>query len=176
VQNLLPHEIREVVADVCLSISHLPGEPDWCNRDFMPDDVPLSREAQGLAWFERIAPRNLMALTHDGWVDMHPFPDAPDATRLQPYDHTESPDPCALGCAVEAPGGGLFLFQAWRSPAYFSTCFYGNACTHLWPVVAPAIPPGASATVAGLVGIFFGSRDEVGEHIRTFALNGRRPA
>lgn len=168
IENLQSKPIHGIRVDICASVNHLPGQPDWANRAFIPSSVPLVRDLQGRYWFEKVTPENLAALTDTGWVEMHPCPDDPDADRVPQYSFApnESEDACA--CAVASEDGQCQFFQAWNTRCHYCTPCPGNACMHLRPLIADMVQPGDSATIEGMAGIFRGSRAELTEKIRAF--------
>lgn len=167
VRNLLDHALSNMWVQICANINHLPGEPGWCNRLFIPD-APLDRLTQGRVWFEQVTPHGLFALTAEGWVGMHPSPDSPDADRVDLYSFVRSERPDAFACAARSPDGKRLFFQAWSSPCYYATPCPGNACMHLHPLIAKTLPPGAEGRARGLVGIHEGSCDALAEKLERF--------
>jgi len=152
--------IEDVAIDICTSVNHLPGEPGWCNRQFLPDPE-LDRSVQGRYWFEKVTPGRLFALTGNGWVGMHPCPEDPDAENVPIYSFEPSDEPTARACAAQSPDGDAWFFQAWDVPCQYCTPCPGNACMHLHPVVARRIGPNETATIRGLVGVHLGARSAV---------------
>ena len=51
-RNLTGKTCQNLRTNICASVNHLPGEPGWSNRDFVPDHVPLDRDLQGRYWYE----------------------------------------------------------------------------------------------------------------------------
>ena len=172
IHNRLDHAIKNVRVEICTALNHLPGEPNWCNRAFMPADVPLDRSQQGRAWFEQISPSRLFALTAGGWIAIHPCPDLPDAEAMPLYSFTTSERPDAMACAVGSLDGESWFFQAWSSNCDWQTPCPGNCCMHLCPVVAAEIASGGRAEVHGIVGIHSGDRDSLAERLRKFRSHG----
>jgi hypothetical protein len=163
-ENTSGQTLRNITANVCTSVNHLPGEPGWSNRDFIPEDVPLDRNEQGRAWYERVTPGELCALTEGGWVGMHPHPDDPDASNVPLYGFVPSEKADARACAVESESGLTFL-QAWDVPCHHCTPCPGNACMHLVPVVAETLAAGKSAEINATIGIHDGGRQSLASDI-----------
>lgn len=163
-RNGSTRSLRDVTATICASVNHLPGAPDWCNRDFIPD-APLDRDAQGRYWFREVAPRRLKALVDEDWVAMHPCPDDPDPDSVPKYFQTVSTRNDVRGCAVASHDGDLPFFQAWAAPCHYAQPFPGNACMHLLPMISSEIPAGETATIRGIVGIFRGDRPALRRNI-----------
>jgi len=159
-KNLSSQPLVNLKADVCASVNHLPGEPGWCNPAFFPASLALDRDVQGRYWYEKITPHNLMALTDGGWVEMHPAPRHPDASRVAQYSFVPSSEESATACTVASADGRFLFFQAWDTRCNYCTPCPGNACMHLHPLIAARLEPGAAASVRGRVGIFRGSREE----------------
>jgi hypothetical protein len=162
-QNISDVSMNNVQAEICASLSHLPGEPSWCNRTFF-DTQPLDRSEQGRLWYDEIAPDRLEALTLAGnWIGMHPGTQGSDEGDK---GFTPSEEATAQACAVESPvHGGEQFFQAWDVASHWVTPAPENACMHLRPVVAETLAPGESATIHGVAGIFTGEREALMRHI-----------
>jgi len=173
VRNLMDRRLSDVYVNVCGAVNHIPGEPPWCNRTFIPD-APLDRAVQGRLWYERITPGGLFALTAGGWVTMHRQPDAPDADAVELYSFTPSDRPEAYACAVHSPDGAAWFFQAWNSNCYYLAPCPGNACMHLQPMVADTLAPGEQAQIVGLAGIHTAAQDELAEKIMQFRKKTER--
>ena len=156
--------LRHVRVDICTSVNHLPGDPGWCNRRFLPD-LPLDRSAQGRFWFEKVTPNRLFVLTSDGWSGMHPCPEKPDADQVPLYSFVPSARADARGCAARSPDGEAHLFQAWNVPCHHCTPCPGNACMHLHPCVAEVLAPGGTATIRGVIGMHVGDRDSLAQSL-----------
>jgi len=167
VRNKTAHAFSHITVDICAGVNHLPGTPDWCNRDFIPSE-PLDRAAQGRYWYETATPHGLKALTAEGWVRLHPRPDDPDAAHVPPYSFVLSPRADRFAAAVSSHDGGCLFFQAWDAPCYSSGPFPGNACTHLQPIAAMHLRPGQEVTIRGLIGIFEGTREALARRIIGF--------
>ncbi len=172
VTNLLDHDISDVYLDVCASVNHLPGAPGWCNRKFM-GDLPLDRDVQGRAWFEKISPHSLFALTDKGWVPMHPNPDKPDADSVPKYSFVSSETDDAVACAVQSLDGKTWFYQAWNTPCRYMTPCPGNACMHLEPLVAKKLSAGGSAEICIISGMHTGTRDALADRISRFRKDGK---
>ena len=108
IENIAGTPFRDPYANICLSLNHLPGVPDWSN-DRLLGGVELERSVQGRYWFERVAPRRLAALTAAGWRPMHPHPDDPDADAVPLYSFVPSERSEARACAVETADGGTLV-------------------------------------------------------------------
>lgn len=152
--------LADVYANVCSSVNHISGDPAWCNEQFLPG-LPLDRSVQGRYWYEKLTPRGLFALTHDGWVPMHPRPADPDAEKVPPYQQIKSEKAVARACAVQSPGGDAVFFQSWDAPCRHCAPFHGNACMHLEAFLADSLHPGESAAIHGVVGIHTGDLDSL---------------
>jgi hypothetical protein len=145
VKNLSPQPMVGVGMDVCVGLSHLPSRHEpWINRDFLPADVPLDRNAAGRYWFERVAPHYLKAWVSGRWQLVHPRPDAPRADDFLPYGFTYLEERASL-MAVDSLDGTKRLFEAWDCPCRVRRPFWGNACLHLLPVLADRLEPGQEA-------------------------------
>ncbi len=166
-RNMGCHDIKDVWTDICASLNHLPGDPGWCNRRFLPS-VILDRTLQGQYWFEHLTPHRLLALTDAGWVPMHPYPERPDASRVPLYSFVPSEKSDARACAVQSPDGEAYFFQAWSGSCRYCTPCPGNACMHLMPLVAQSLGPEASASIYGMVGIHFGDQKSLVEKLGRF--------
>ena len=160
--------LADVSVDICTAVNHLPGAPGWANSSFIPESLPLDRDIQGTYWFEKITPYNLMAFTTEGWVDAHPFPDDPRADSVPQYSFTPSLEDDASAIAVAAINGNILFYQAWDSPCRYCTPCPGNACMHLHPRVAVSLPPGETAYINGLIGMYEGNRDQLAVRIARF--------
>ncbi|MBN1764114.1 MAG: hypothetical protein JW860_02560, partial [Sedimentisphaerales bacterium] len=145
-ENISLEDLNNVWVDICTGLNHLPGNPSWCNTQFLLN-LPLSRSDQGIYWYEQLAPKKLFVLTDEGWGLMHPHPNDPDSTKVPQYNFILSPQPNARACAVQSPDGKTWFYQSWRTHCYFLTPCPGNACMHLRPFVADAIKPGGSARI-----------------------------
>ena len=167
VLNTSPRALTNVRGNICVAVNHLPGEPPWCNRAFIPD-APLDRDEQGIFWYEQVTPDGLLALCDDGWTAMHTRPDDADAGAIEKYSLSPGPRDDVYGCAVRSHDGRSHLFQAWDVPCAFCSPFPGNACMHLLPSIAASIEPGGSASIRGLIGVFDGDRDALARRIRDF--------
>jgi len=167
VRNETPQTLTSVEGNICVSPNHLPGAPGWYNPRFIPEMAP-DRDAQGRRWYAELSPGRLQALTGAGWVEMHAHPDNPDPDTMPHYSFAPSPRADTVACAAPSLDGTSFLFQAWSCPCRFIAPFPGNACMHLLPKMADALPPGAKATIHGLVGIHDGDRGALEAHIRQF--------
>ncbi len=167
VRNIGRHALADVWADVCAGLSRLPGQPAWCNRQFLPN-VPLDRALQGRHWYEQLTPRRLLALTDEGWVPMHPSPERPQTNSVPAYSSVLSEMANARACALQSPDGGVFFFQAWASPCRYRQPFPGNACMHLEPFVSANVEPSSSASIRGLVGMHYGDQRSLVERIERF--------
>jgi hypothetical protein len=164
-------DIADVWANVCAALNHLPGEPGWCNRDFLPT-VGLDRAAQGRYWYEVLTPTRLLALGTRGWVPMHPNPDKPDASAVALYSFSPSKTADARACAVESPAGGLWFFQSWDTPCRWCTPCPGNACMHLEPFLAERLQAGAAARIRGRIGFHQGDRASLEEVLCRSPMRG----
>ena len=167
VANRSSRRLAEVRADVCAAVNHLPGEPGWSNEAFLPS-IPRERSLQGAYWYERVSPHNLQALTDRGWIGMHPCPDDARADGVPLYGFAVSESDEVHACAVASDDGSVLFFQAWEAPCRWVSPFPGNACMHLWPLVAPALGPGESSAVRGLCGMFAGGRDALAQRLDSF--------
>jgi hypothetical protein len=147
--------LHNLAANFCAGLNHLPGAPDWCNREFIPD-APLDRDIQGRYWFREVAPQGLKALVGDGWIATHPCPDNPDPDSVAEYSCNRSARSDVAACAVASHDGNSLFFQAWAAPCRYIEPFPGNACMHLLPLMASRLPAGETATLHGMVGIFHG--------------------
>jgi len=159
-KNLTPDVCRNLRANICASVNHLPGEPGWANRDFIPASVPLDRDLQGRYWYEKATPKSLQAWVGGSWVPMHAFPGRADADLVDRYFFRAGESNEARACAVESQDGTKVFYQAWNAPCQYWSPFPGNACTHLLPLVAASLEPGEVARVRGRVGVFSGSRTD----------------
>ena len=157
VRNIGDIELRDLWADVCTSLNHLPGNPGWSNAAYL-GDAKLDRSEQGRYWYNTVTPRRLQAFTARGWIPMHPAPDAPDADMSPMYRFDPSKAADAFACAVESPDGSEFCFQAWDTPCRYCTPCSGNACMHLKPFLTDFMKPRTSATIRGMIGIHRGNR------------------
>jgi|GEM_PF-1565082 len=157
VKNVGNVELRDLWADICTSLNHLPGNPGWSNAEYL-GGTRLERNEQGRYWYNAVTPKRLQALTVRGWVPMHPAPDAPDADKSPMYRFDPSKAADAFACAVESLDGSEFCFQAWDTPCRYCTPCPGNACMHLKPFLADILKPRSSVTVRGMVGIHKGDR------------------
>lgn len=155
VTNTSPRPFANVTANVCASVNHLPGDPGWCNRDFIPG-VPLDRDLQGRHWYSNVTPPGLQALTGDGWVAMHPRPGDPNPDAVPKYSWVPSARDDIRACAVKSHDGSLLFFQWWDAQCRYVEPFPGNACMHLMPVIAAKLAPGETATVRGMAGVLVG--------------------
>jgi len=167
VKNLTDKELKNVYASIAISPSHLPGLPSWSNVLFFPK-APVDRLAQGKIWYEKLAPHGLKALTADGWVLMHPKPDAPSADGVHEYNTTPSKEPNALGCGAVTPDGGHFLYEAWNRSGHHKTPCPGNAGMDMDIPVTKSLAPGAEAEIRGIIGIHKGSWNSLAERIQKF--------
>ena len=168
VRNITSQNLKNVVANFCTGVTHLPGAPPWSNRDFIPESVPLDRDLHGQYWYQHVAPRGVRFLTADGWKIIHPQPNDPDPAKRGKYDAREIEELIGMGCAASAVGGA-FVFQCWNSPCHTLTPFSGNACMHLFAKVAKLLRPGEEAIVAGGTGVFHGDWQRLAEHMRSMA-------
>ena len=173
VVNTSDRQMTDLWADICTSVNHLPGNPGWCNRQFLPA-LELDRNVQGRYWYEKVTPTRLFALTGPGWVRMHPQPDAPDASSVPLYSFDPSPAADAHACAVESVNGRLFFFQVWQSPCRWCTPCPGNACMHLQPFLTDSLAPGTSVVIRGRIGIHAGDRKSLTENIAMFLSADRQ--
>src|SRR3990172_2426489 len=156
VKNLTSEPWSDVRVEICSAANHLPGSPSWANAEFVPP-LPLDRDLQGRFWFEKVTPRNLHALTDHGWVEVHPHPHNPSADAGPHYSFVPSTTDDAFACAVCSQDGKRFFYQAWDARCLYITPCPGNACMHLWPLVARTLEPGQSCAIRGVVGIFEGA-------------------
>ena len=170
IRNLTRGTCQDLRANICASVNHLPGEPGWSNRDFVPDSVPLNRDLQGRYWYEEATPQSLKAWTGASWVLMHAFPDRSNANTVDRYFFKAGELDNAYACAVESRDGKKLFYQAWNAPCLYWSPFPGNACTHLLPRVASSLEPGRTARVKGMVGVFSGNRSELAQQIRSELL------
>ncbi len=168
VTNLTERAVHNLTSEICASVNHLPGEPGWSNRTFLPESVPLDRDAQGEYWYEKVTPGGLLMLTADGWLPMHPSPEQPDASLVPRYSFSRSDAAEAWGCAVASPDGRELFYLAPDAQSFWHTPCPGNACMHLSPVVAKSLAPGATATVSLLAGLYSETRDLLGKKIARF--------
>jgi len=173
VVNTSHRRLTDLWANICTSLNHLPGNPDWCNKHFLPDMEP-DRYLQGRCWYEKITPTRLFALTGSGWICMHPAPDAPIADRVPLVSFQPSSEADAYACAVESLEGGRFFFQTWLTHCRWCTPCPENACMHLEPFLTDILAPGKSATIQGKIGIHRGTRKSLEEHIALFRAAGRQ--
>jgi len=152
--------MTDVDANVCASVNHLPSEsdPDWSNRRYIPDEVPLDRYQQGDYWYERHTPSRLFALTNTGWIGMHPSPENPVDPDRPRFAFEPSLQPSARACAVESLDGSEWFYQAWDAPCHFCTPCSGNACMHLVICLTPFLGPGDTVAVRGWAGRSVGDR------------------
>lgn len=160
VKNLTQDTRRNLWANICASVNHLPGEPSWTNRDFIPESIPLDRDLQGRYWYGKATPRSLQAWTPGGWTPMHAFPGRPDPDAVKRYFFQPGESNDAYACAVDSADGEKLFYQAWDVPCQYWSPFPGNACTHLVPLVASSLEPGQTAEIKGAVGVYHGSREE----------------
>jgi hypothetical protein len=172
VKNLMNTVLHDVATVVCTSPNHLPGDPGWCNRDFIPG-VPVDRDLQGRFWYEKVTPQGLFALTDSGRVMMHPHPDNPDPDAVPKYSFTPSALPNAYACVARNLDGNRFFYQAWNVDCYWMTPCPGNACMHLIPVVAMTMKPGEESAARSIVGIHAGSEDDLIRRIESFRKSQR---
>ena len=159
--------IEDLRAEVCASVNHLPGEPDWANERYLPG-VECDRDSQGRYWYEKVTPEGLFAFDdHNTWTPMHRSPERPSAEGVDPYDIVVREDAPARGCAVRRTDGDeeIWLYQAWNTDSHWCCPFPGNACMHLRPAIAERLAPGESATIHGLAGVHSGSREELLRHV-----------
>jgi hypothetical protein len=172
IKNISKETIRDVRVNICAGINHLPNSSgvDWCNRDFLPDSVPLDRTAQGKYWYQTVTPERLKAwLPGKGWILMHPHPGNPKPDSKNLYLHKISKINKSLGCAVISTDGSKYFYQVWKTDhARFQTPFAGNACMHLIPQVAKKLSPGEIAMIEGMAGIFKGSWEELDIEFKKF--------
>ena len=167
VRNLTGESLRQVRMNVCASVNHLPGSPDWSNRRFIAAEVPEDRAAQGRWWYQQGTPSRLRALRPGGWVVMHPSPDRPDADRVPLYSFVPSATADTIACAVQSLDGKWLFYQAWDHPSQHATPCPGNACMHLLPLLAERLEAGATARIRGRVGMFSGEWDALRRAIET---------
>lgn len=172
ITNVSSTKLTDLRANICTSVNHLPGNPDWSNRRFLPD-VELDRSIQGRYWFETITPHRLLALTDSGWKGMHPRPDDPDATKVPLYSFVPSDIPEAIGCAVDSADGGCFFYQAWDTPCRWCTPCPGNACMHLEPIITERLLPEKRASIHGRIGLFYGTRNALEDMIRDTLIKSK---
>ena len=173
VVNTQTSVLRDLWADICVSVNHLPGTPGWSNPRFLPGVVD-DRTAQGRYWYEKVAPRKLAALTDEGWHWMHPAPENPNAEDVPLYSFLPSENAEATACGVESAEGGYFIFQAWDTPCRWCTPCPGNACMHLRPLLARQLSPGEAASIKGLIGEHIGTRVTLEKGIRIWRENENR--
>ena len=170
VRNSSAGPLRDLWADICASVNHLPKDagPGWCNRHFVATEVPLDRAAQGRYWYEVLTPTRLWALTSAGWARMHPSPDHPQADAVPQYHQLRSESADAEACAVQSLDGELWFFQCWDALCRYRLPFPGNACMHLQPLLARDLAVGAAVVIRGLVGLHCGDRATLAERIQRF--------
>ena len=169
-RNLTGGTCRNLRANICASLNHLPGEPGWSNRDFIPASVPLDRDLQGRYWYEKGTPRSLQYWTGGSWGQMHAFPDRPSADTVNRYFFKAGELDNAYACALQSQNGKKLFYQAWSAPCQHWSPFPGNACTHLLPMVASQLEPEQTARITGMVGVFSGNRSELAQRIRSGLL------
>lgn len=167
IKNLSPWTLSNVEADVCANINHLPGNPSWSNRRFIPESVPLVRHEQGKYWFEQVTPKGLKAFTGRRWENMHLFEDHADVSLVPPYFFIDRPSQPAYACAAPSVDRELLFYQAWKVTCRAQAPFPGNACMHLHPRIADAIEPGKTAFVEGSIGLFKGNLEDLQRKITT---------
>ena len=165
-KNLSPWALSNVEADVCANINHLPGSPDWCNRRFIPEPVPLVRREQAAYWFEEVTPGGLKAFTGQSWEGMHLFEDRADVSKLPPYFFVDNPSQPAFACAVPSLDEKTLFYQAWNTPCRAQAPFPGNACMHLHPHIADTIEPHGTASIKGRIGLFDGDFEDLKNMIK----------
>ncbi len=165
IKNISQKTLSDVRINICAGINHLPNSSgaDWCNRDFLPDSVPLERTAQGKYWYQMVTPERLKAWQPgEKWIFMHPHPENPYPDLDNLYLHEISQTDNYLGCAVMSTNGKKLFYMLWDTDyAQYQTPFAGNACMHLLPLIAKELKPGKTATIEGKVGIFEGTWDEL---------------
>lgn len=167
VKNCGDSEIQNAWINVCASLNHLPGEPDWSNSDFLPS-LPLERTIQGHYWYEHLTPNRLFALTSDAWIPMHPHAEKPDADTVPLYGFVPSETVDTMACAVQSVSGKAYCFQAWSNLSRYCAPCPGNACMHLEPFLAKIISPEESASIRGLIGVHNGDSDSLNKKIAEF--------
>lgn len=165
IKNNSPKTLRNVQVNICAGVNHLPNVrgADWCNRDFMPDSVPLDRTAQGMYWYQVVTPERLKAwLPAKNWILMHPHTENPLPDSKDLYRHKVSQTNKSLGCAVMSANGEELFYQIWDTGhSRYQTPFAGNACMHLIPQVSKKLLPGETVTIEGMAGIFRGGWEEL---------------
>lgn len=168
VKNLSRKSWTDVRLDLCANLCRLPKtwKVAWSNRDFIPERIPLDRDAQGRYWYREATPRRLEAWDPDrGWIQMHPRPESPEPPE-NPYQAELSESDRSLACAIPSLDGKRFAYMAWRARrSRHQSPFSGNACMHLRPQVAASLAPGESATLFGAAGIFEGTREDLAKHL-----------
>ena len=161
IENLAPEDLTDVRMVICSSVNHLPGNPDWSNRLFIPDEVSEDRDAQGRYWYQHLTPDRLMALDPSGWFGTHPYPENPDPDLVPRYSFVESTTDDTLAYAVQSLDGKWIFYQAWDRPSRHATPCPGNACMHLHPLVSSRMGPGENGVVRGRCGMFQGDWEEL---------------
>lgn len=169
VKNLSRRTWTDVRLDICANLCRLPKtwKAPWSNRDFIPERIPLDRDAQGRYWYREATPRGLQAWDPArGWIPMHLRPDSPDPLPENPYHAELSATDASVACAIPSLDGKRFAYMVWRARrSRHQSPFSGNACMHLRPQAAPSLAPGETATLFGEAGIFEGSREDLEEHL-----------
>jgi hypothetical protein len=153
-RNLTAETLRQVRMIVCSSVNHLPGNPNWSNRLFIPPEIPEDRHLQGLSWYEHVTPQRLRALRPSGWITTHPSPHDPDPGRVPRYNFVPSATADTKAYAVQSVDGEWLFYQTWDRPSRHASPCHGNACMHLHPLVAEHLEPGATAVIRGRAGLF----------------------
>lgn len=166
-RNLTSELFRQVRIDICASVNHLPGKPDWSNGLFFPKDVPENREIQGRYWFQHVTPRRERALRPDGWIVTHRSPDNPDPDQFpSEMNFQASKTADTIAYAAQSRDGKWLYFQTWDRPCQHTAPFPGNACMHLYPLVAERLEPGATVEIHGRAGLFHGDWDGLRKDIQ----------
>jgi len=172
VKNTSRRAWTDVRLDICANLCRLPKtwETPWSNREFIPERIPLDRDAHGRYWYREATPRDLQAWDpRRGWIPMHARPDRPDPLPENAYQTILSESDASLACAIPSLDGKRFAYMAWRTDrSRHPSPFWGNACMHLRPQVASSLAPGESATLSGIAGIFDGTRDDLAKHLARF--------
>ena len=165
--NLTNETMTNLSANICTAVNQLPSEspPDWSNRRFIPDEIPLDRFEQGDYWFEQHTPNRLFALTGTDWVHMHPNPAEPVGMDRPRFAFNPSEQANAQACAVESLDGSEWFYQAWNRPCYYCTPCCGNGCMHLVVCIADSLEPGESVTLKGWIGSNTGNQNDLSKHI-----------